>query len=217
MFLPLVLAAMPLLSTPSIAAGTYSYRASIGGQSTGTSTIVVKHGAADTVIDEQSSGSIGGMNASATATLVLGPDLSPASYSGSYVGQGQSATTTLSVVGHGANLTGPGGPQAFTLLPPATHFAVIDGALLAGFIALPAQMQAWNDAPIDAIAPIYGRAIPLSTEPATAAVRPAGIAAKDIALGIGGPYPFTIWYDPATFVTDRLDVPSQGIVITRVP
>ncbi|MHB8146592.1 MAG: hypothetical protein ACYDGM_04930 [Vulcanimicrobiaceae bacterium] len=217
MFLPLVLAAMPVVMAPSIAAGTYSYRSSIAGQSAGNSTILVTHTATETEIEEQTSGTIGGMDASAKATLVLGADLSPASYTGSYVGAGRSATTTLSVTGSTASLTGPAGPQAFTLLAPATHFVVIDGALLAGFMALPAQMQAWSDAPIDAIAPVYGRAVSLTAEAAVAAVRPTGVAANDVALAIGGPYPFTLWYDPATLITDQLDVPSQGIVVTRVP
>ncbi|HUZ50304.1 MAG TPA: hypothetical protein VMW12_11315 [Candidatus Dormibacteraeota bacterium] len=217
MFLAVVLAAMPIVTPPEIAAGTYSYHSSIGGQPAATSTIVVKRTATNTEIDEQSSGTIGGMSASAKATLVLGADLAPASYTGSYVGDGQSATTTLSVAGTTASLTGPAGPQSFTLLAPATHFAVIDAALLAGFIALPAQMQAWNDAPIDAIAPIYGRATPLATLPTAAVVRPAGIAAKDVALAVGGPYPFTLWYDPTTLVTDELEVPSQNIVVTRTP
>lgn len=211
------IATAPVTTATTIAAGTYGYRSSIAGQPAGTSTIVVKHNGALTEIDERTSGTIGGMDASATATMMLNADLSPASYAGSYVGAGQSATTALTITGSGANLTGPSGPQSFTLLAPATHFVVIDGALLAGFVALPAQMQAWKQLPVDAIAPIYGRTIPLSSSADAPPARPAGVAASDVSLAMGGPYPFTLWYNPTTLVTDELDVPSQGIVVTRTP
>ena len=206
---------MPSASGPALTVGTYHYVSSIGGQPTGTSTIIITRTATSTQIREQDSATIAGQQATASATLGLGSDLAPLTYTASYQGAGQSAATTANVTGATASLTGPAGPQTVALLAPATHFVVIDGALLTGFLALPAQMQTWNNAPVLALAPIYGRSIALSTDASTATKRPANLPAADVNVSLGGPYPFTIWYDPATFVTDEIDVPSQSIVVTR--
>jgi hypothetical protein len=37
-----------------------------------------------------------------------------------------------------------------------------------------------------------------------------------VALSFGGAVPFTIWYDPATYVPDLIDVPSQNLQVQRM-
>jgi hypothetical protein len=109
------------------------------------------------------------------------------------------------------------GQQTFALDPNAKHFVVIEPGLLSGIFALPAQMQAWNDSPVTAIAPAYGREEPLPpATPATSASRPANVPASDVSLSVGGSVPFTVWYDPATLIPDEIDVPSQSAAVTRV-
>jgi hypothetical protein len=57
------------------AAGTYRYTAALNGQRIGEWAVTVKAGNGDTEIDESSSANVAGMALSATAVLVLGPDL----------------------------------------------------------------------------------------------------------------------------------------------
>lgn len=200
---------------PVIATGTYSYHATLNGQPSGTSSIVVTHIGTTTEIAETTSGTIDGINASAKAAMTLGNTLVPTAYSGSYAGAGQSATSSVSFSAATAQVTGPSGILSFALIPPATHFAILDGALLAGFIALPAEMQTWSGAPAQAIAPVYGRSVTLALVSTAATPRPDDVPKIDATIGFAGPYPFTLWYDPSTFIVDELDIPSQGIIVTR--
>ena len=200
---------------PTIAIGTYTYHASLNAQPSGTSSIVVKRSGTTTEIDEQTAGTIAGINATASATLILGNNLVPTAYNGKYQGDGQAATSSVTFSANAAQVIGPSGTLTFGLTAPATHFAILDGALLAGFVALPAEMQAWNGAPAQAIAPVYGQSVALALAPSTVSTRPTDLPKADVAISVGGPYPFTLWYDPTTFITDELQVPSQGIIVTR--
>jgi len=200
----------------TITPGTYTYKSVINGQSVGTSTIVVKQSGAVTEIDEQTAGTINGVAASATATLDLNStDLSPTAYQGQYQGGGQSAKTSVTFDGGNANAVTPAGKMSFPLVRPATHFVVLDGALLAGFVALPAELRAWNNPSVTAIAPVYGQALTIAPEASPTSNRPANVPAADVVVAVPGPVAFTVWYDPSTNIADELDVPSQGIVVTR--
>jgi hypothetical protein len=200
----------------TIAPGTYTYKSAINGQSVGSSTIVVKQNGAVTEIDEQTAGTINGVQASAKATLNLAADLSPSAYQGEYQGGGQAAKTTVTFTETAANAVTPAGPKSFPLLGTANHFIVLDGALLSGFVALPAEMRAWNNATVTAIAPVYGQSLSLAPDPSVKPNRPATVPGADLAVSVSGQIPFTVWYDPSTNIADELDVPSQGIVVTRV-
>lgn len=200
---------------PVIATGTYTYRAALNAQPAGVSSIVVTHTGGATQISETTSGNVGGVSASATATLALGSNLAPMSYSGKYEGGGQSAASSVTFAANVAQVSAPSGKLAVTLAPPATHFAVLDGALLAGYFALPAEMQAWSNAPAQAISPVYDQAVTLTLAPAVTAPRPADVPKSDIAINLSASFAFTLWYDPTTFITDEIDVPSQGIVVSR--
>lgn len=212
--LPPVLSIAASATPPALAAGTYTYRSTVGGAAVGTSTIVVKRNADVTEVDETTSGTIQGVAASATATMALSGDLSPASYRASYQGGGQSASTSVTVNGATAAMNGTTGAKTISLAPNTTHFVIVDGAMLAGFFALPAQMQAWSASSVTALAPVYGQSVPLPIDAAKPA-RPHSVPAADAAVNVGGQVPFTVWYDPATYVADEIDVPSQQIVVTR--
>jgi len=78
-------------------------------------------------------------------------------------------------------------------------------------------MAAWNDAPSTAIAPTRPGSVLLDVAAqATPAPHPAGVPDGDVAIVFGGRLPFTIWYDPATFVPDEIDVPSENVSATRI-
>ena len=53
------------------------------------------------------------------------------------------------------------------------------------------------------------------SDASAAPARPADVAASDASISLTGQIPLTIWYDPTTYLTDEVDVPSQGLVVTR--
>jgi len=170
-------------------------------------------------LDESASGSASGLQFTGTARLTLDAGLAPTQYDGTYQVAGQNATVKVTLTPTVATVTGIGGgqPDPVVLLPTATHFVVVEPGLLAGLFALPAQMAAWNDAPTTAIAPTRPGGILLAVQaPATPAPHPSGVPANDVAVVFGGRLPFTIWYDPATFVPYEIDVPSENVSATRI-
>ena len=216
----LALTALVAVAPASLPAGSYTYTASLDGTPTGTSSLTVSRDGELTHIDEKASGTANGMDFAGTATLVLGADLAPTHYDGSYKLAGQDASVSAALTPTTATVkssaTG-GQPQTFSLGTAASHFVVIEPGLVAGFLALPAQMQAWNGGAVSAIAPAFGREVPIVPQPPAGPLAPpAGVPAQDAALSIGGHLPFTIWYDPATLIPDEIVVPSQNATVTRV-
>lgn len=197
-------------------AGTYRYSASLAAQPIGRWSVTVKQGGSDRQIDETSSATVMGMQLGATASLLLGSDLTPSKYDGSYTISGQnrhvSATltsTTASVV------TAMAGQQQLAMLPATRHFVVVEQGLLAGLFALPAQLAAWKESSVTWISPATGQAQLLTIAPAPPSGPPAGVPASDASISIDRPLSVTIWYDPATYVPDEISVPSQNAVLTR--
>jgi hypothetical protein len=205
--------------TPFLTPGTFTYAATLNGARTGSSTLTVTRDGSATEVAERASGTIDGMQLAAQATLTVGADLAPTAYNGSYHSGAMATTVTAALTADSATVinsqTG-GTPQTLSLTGGAQHFVVIEPGLIAGLFALPAEMEAWNDAPVLAVAPSYARGQEIAVEKSASPVRPAGVPAGDAVLAIGGRLPFTIWYDPATFVPDQIAVPSQDAVITRV-
>lgn len=199
-------------------AGIYRYAASLNGQSIGAWSVSVKPGSDGNEIDEDSTANFAGMQMSATAALILGPDLAPRSYSGNYRATGQAQTVTATLSSGTATITGGigGSTRTLSLEPGTNHFVVIEPALLAGLFALPAQFAAWGDTSVTWIAPITGQEEMITRNPATQSARPSGVPTQDLELSVGGQIPFTIWYDPATLAPDEVIVPSQNAVLTRV-
>lgn len=209
----LVAAAAPAVRIP--ADGTYTYAGAHAGQTFGHTRVTVSHDANVVTIAEDGSGAVGGTAGTATATLTLAiADLSPTSYV-SKLAQGDDVTqSNVAFSGNTATLTGGGDPQTFTLADGTTHFALADGALLSGFVALPAQLAAWNGSPATLLIPIYEQAIPLTISTAPEA-RPANVPAKDLSITASVPVDVTEWYDPVTLIPDEIDVPSLALTITR--
>ena len=105
--------------------------------------------------------------------------------------------------------------SSFDLPTSAKHFVVVDIDDFAGYLPLPAQMRAWNNAAVLAVVPSIGQSITLTPDASKSGTRPSGVPATDVALTFGGQAPFTIWYDPATNVPDEIDVTAQGISVIR--
>jgi hypothetical protein len=200
------------------APGAYNYTASMNGQPIGQWNVTVKRSDSATEIDEDSWASVMGMMLSAKATLALGPDLSPASYSGNYRAAGQNIAATVALTSASATITGTQSDAArtVTLLAQTHHFVVIEPGLLAGLFALPAQLASWNESKVTWVSPVTGSAQPLMKDPAPPTARPSGVPTQDVELSLTGQTPVTIWYDPASLVPDRIEVPSQHAILTRV-
>jgi hypothetical protein len=216
MLATLLLAALTGAAFP--AAGTYRYTASMGGQTIGSWALTVSQAAAQTQIDENSSANVMGMQLAATASLVLGTDLAPLRYTGTYRTPTQSPSVSVALTPTSATVIGAltNQPRQFTLAAQSHHFVVIEPGLMAGLFALPAQLAGWKDATVTWITPATAQASALTAGSVTSAPRPAGVSAQDTVISIAQPIALTIWYDPATFVPDQIDVPSQNAVLTRV-
>jgi hypothetical protein len=81
---------------------------------------------------------------------------------------------------------------------------------------LPAQLNAWKEATVTWIAPTSGRAQPLTANQPAPQTPPAGVPAHDALISIDQPIALRIWYDATTLVPDRIEVPAQSAVLTRV-
>jgi hypothetical protein len=200
------------------APGTYHYSASLAAQRVGEWTVMVKAQNADTEIDENSSASVAGMQLTASASLVLGADLAPLSYSGSYRTPMQSPNPAVTLTATSATVTGAvtsAGAKQFSLLPNTHHFVVVEPGLLAGLFALPAQLAAWKETSVTWITPATGEAQQLTVNPSSPQQAPNGVPVHDAILSIARPLVVTIWYDPTTLIPDQIAVPSQSAVLTR--
>jgi hypothetical protein len=198
--------------------GAYNYTASMNGQPIGQWNVTVKRNDSATEIDENSWASIMGMTLSAKATLALGSDLSPTSYTGNYLAGGQNVGVTVSLTAASATITGTQSESSRTVALGAGthHFVVIEPGLLAGLFVLPAQLASWNESTGTWLSPVTGAAQPLMKDSAAPPARPAGVPAQDVELSLTGQIPVTMWYDPVTFIPDRIEVPSQHTILTRV-
>ena len=200
------------------APGTYTYSAALAGQPVGQWTVAVRNDGGQTAIDEKSSANFGGLAVAATATLTLDTNLAPLRYDGSYSAPGQSINVTVAVASGGATVTSPlaSAPGLLQLAPGTTHFAIVEPGLLSGLFALPAQLNAWKESRVTWISPTSARAQLLVVGTTPPATRPAGVPPKDAVLSIDRPIAVSIWYDPSSFVPDRIDVPANQAVLTRV-
>ena len=202
-------------ATPAISPGTYTYAASANGAQVGTSVITVTSDGSNTTIAEKGSGSVQGQSGTAADTLTLGADLAPSAYQVTGTVGTQSIKGSASFANKTATVNGLSGTKSFDLLGSTKHFIVIDLGVIAGFVALPAQMASWNNAPVLAVIPSYGTSFTIAPDQSLAPARPASVPAADASLAFGGQIPFTIWYNPSNYVTDEIDVPAQNLTVTR--
>jgi hypothetical protein len=149
-----------------------------------------------------------------TLTLDAG-QLAPTGYTMNAVVDGRALKMTLSFNGQDAHQTGDLADKTYDLAADTKHFVVLDMGPFSGWFALPAQMQAWNDAPAVAIVPAMASGIPISPDSAAKTARPQSVPASDSAISVVTPMPFTLWFDPKTLLVDRLDFPTQGVSVVR--
>lgn len=212
--LPTLMLLAATAGTPAIPPGTYTYSATLAGKAVGTSTLTVKAGP-PIEIDEQASAGSGAQGNSAKSVMTLGPDLAPLTYTGDYVTAGNPMSVAATLTATTATV----GKQSFQLTGSTKHFIVAELGLTSGLFVLPAQMQAWNNGAVLVVLPAMAATVgtmAIVPDNSLAGTRPASVPAQDAVLAIGGQYPFTIWYDPSTYVPDEMEIPGQNVVVTRV-
>jgi hypothetical protein len=203
-------------ATAALAPGSYTYKALLSGANVGTSTVQVKSDGGITEIDERATGSYQGESGSGTAKLLLDATLAPTTYqaTGSFAGSPTKDGATMQ--GSTANVTTPRGETtAIPLLASTKHFVVIDLGTISGFIPLAAQMKAWGNTPALAVVPSFGKSLTIIPADPSSSSRPSTVPATDAEISFTGQAPFTIWYNPTTYVPDEIDVTAQGLQLIR--
>jgi hypothetical protein len=211
--LPLILAAV-VATTP--ADGTYTYAMSLNGAQVETTAVTVKHDpSGKLVLSESGTGNMNGRSGEVSDTLTLDQTLAPLGYSANAsIADSRSMQSSLAFKGGQAMQTGDV-TKTYQLAPDAKHFVVLDFGPFAGYFALPAQMQAWNDQPVFAIVPMYAQGVPIAVDKSLTPERPKNVPAGDVQISVKSPLQFTLWYDPNTLVVDEMDVPTEGVLVTR--
>lgn len=214
--LSLILAAA--IATPVPADGTYTYVMSLNGAQVLKSAVTVKRDlAGNIVLNESGTGSLNGRSGSIRDTLTLNPALAPVGYSAlASLADSRSMQSALAFKDGEATQSGDV-TKTYDLVADAKHFVVLDFGPFSGYFALPAQMQAWSDAPVVAIMPMYAQGMPITIDQTLKPDRPKTVPASDAQISVKNPVPFTVWYDPKTLVVDEMDVPTQGVSVTREP
>lgn len=217
--LPLILtvAAVTAPATPPVLPpdGTYTYVSTMNGTTVGTTAITVSRNSGGIILTEKGGGSFNGESGTIEDTLNLDNTLAPSAYSASASLGERALKSALTFNSGSATETGDAGTKTYDLTAGATHFVILDLGPFSGWFALPAQMAAWNNAPAIAIAPALGHGFPLAPAPAPASQRPKTVPAADASIDVTSPVGFTVWYDPKTLIVDRVEIPTQGFVVTR--
>ena len=214
--LSLVLAALTAAAAPP--AGTYDYVTNLNGAQVLKTAVTVAHDpAGNTILSENGTGTMNGRSGSVNDTLTLDPSLVPVGYSALASLADSRSMQAKVTFGAGQALQTGDVTKRYALSPDAKHFVVLDFGPFAGYFALPAQMQAWHDQPVTAIVPMYAQGVPIEIDKTIAPDRPKTVPAADTQISVKTPVQFTVWYDPKTLVVDELDVPSEGVSVTRRP
>lgn len=197
--------------------GSYRYTSSMNGAAIAQTTITVaRTPGGDLVLSESGSGSMNGQAGSVQDSLTLAPDLAPLAYTSlASIADSRNMRASVAFAGNQARQTGDVS-IVYRLPANVSHFVLMDVGPFSGFFAIPAQMQAWNDAPVLALIPNFAQAATLTLDRALAPDRPSGVPRRDRELSFSSIVALSMWYDPATLVVDRVDVPSDGLVVTRL-
>ena len=195
--------------------GTYHYEAFINKGSVGGTAVTLSNEAQGFKITESSTAHLPTGDTRANATLLLTPNLIPVSYISSYKVQDDSMQVEASFDGRAATVTAGTDKRTFQLGGSSKSFIILDNASMAGFLILPAQMKAWNDADTTALVPANASQAFLSVLHDVTPQRPAAIPAADVSLSFTGEAPFVEWYDPNTLIVDEVDVPGQNLRVVR--
>jgi hypothetical protein len=214
--LSLILAAAVAAAAP--VDGTYTYVTQFNGAQVEKTAVTVKHDPlGNVVLSESASGFMNGRSGSISDTLTLDQQLAPVGYSSlASIADSRSMRAAVTFKNDQALQSGDV-TKTYSLAADAKHFVVLDFGPFTGYFAFPAQMQAWNDQPVIAIVPLYAQGVPIAVDKSIVADRPKGVPAADAQISVKNPVEFTVWYDPKTLVVDEMDVPSEGVIVTRRP
>ncbi|PZR60783.1 MAG: hypothetical protein DLM53_10500 [Candidatus Eremiobacter antarcticus] len=208
-------AALAADAPPAPPDGTYSYSIDRASANIGTSTVTVKR-SGDAIMVHETQAMPAQKFAVTVDETLAGSQLAPKSYVGNYTMEGGTPVVVrMSFNGSRADATvdGASGSTSLKLPPRITSGYVIEGALLTGFLFLPAQLHASRATAFAGIVPSKLTQVTNTVDRGMRPVRPPGAPANDIAVSIRGPVDFQEWYDPTTFVLDAVSVPSQNVLI----
>ena len=183
--------------------GTYQYQTTLGSQRVGSSTIVVSRSGGNVEVAE--SGGLLGQG------LVSRRTLTAASFStSSYAADADGKHLVVSFSGNEATLTVSG--RSVTIAAPSNAPFLLSDNMAAGFALLPATLHVTGAKELTLACVCGGfAALPVTVADETPE-RPAGVPAGDAVLAVRMQgVVATLWYNPATFVLDRFDLPSQQL------
>jgi hypothetical protein len=218
----LLAAAASAAGTPAAAPpdGTYAFVVTRGVQKSGDSTVTVKRMGAAIIVHEVETF----VGVTDTVDETLEPnDLLPTSYIASFPLTSEVGITAhLSFFTEGAKETvdGTSGETDFRLETGTTRLIVVDGAMMTGFLFVPAQIQSLSLSTFTALSPSRADTYNCKVDPAAKPTRPATLPATDVSVTINGSSPtgnvrFVEWYDPQSMIVDEVDVPAEQVTITR--
>jgi len=215
MYSLIFLLAAATASPATLPEGSYTYDSAVPGRGKGTTSVNVRRSGDGFTLEENASGASDSITGSGKATMSLDASLTPTAYRATYSFGGVPTDVSVNFNGTIATESAAAGPQTFALGGVAQHFVVVDGVLLSGYLALPAQMHAWQNAAVMGLVPMFGRAFQLAPDTTLQIPHPKAVPTNDSVLAFSSPVAFSIWYDPSTLVVDEIDVPSQNATITR--
>ena len=200
--------------------GAYAFAVIRAGQKSGDSTVTVKRIGASITVHELETF----VGVTDTVDETLEPnDLQPTSYLSSFPLTSEVGITAhLAFYSGGAKETvdGVSGETDFHLETGTTRLLVVDGAMMAGFLFVPAQVKALSLSGFTALSPSRADTYDCKVDWAAKPTRPDALPQTDVSMTVNGSSPagnvrFIEWYDPQTMIVDEVDVPAEQVTITR--
>jgi hypothetical protein len=196
--------------------GAYTYALKQGSTTVATSTVTVKRSGSVIGIHEAESvqdPTLGAVQVSADESLVT-ETLAPLSFSADYMASGKTTSIKLALAGNAGVFYANGQRLSVPvkLLPDTQSMLVQDQTLVLSFLCVPGLLQSVKATALTQVAPTAGTVRLMRVDPAPQ-LKPTGLPAADVGVGIASPVAFSVWFDPRTGVVDEIDVPSQSLVI----
>ncbi len=195
--------------------GTYVYRATYAGSEIAKDTIVVTSSGTNVVVRDAGTISVQSVSALATTTFDAAT-LSETGYTADFTLPAGTQHTDVSFAPGDVTVRVPG--QIVSIKADPSAPLEFTGDNLAGsFFMLLAALHAHAAARFTLAALEGGVALVSQVQPLANATRPPGVPSADIAADVTfGQAAQTFWYDPATYVVDAVEIPSQGAEIRLV-
>ncbi|MFN2527957.1 MAG: hypothetical protein ABR584_04475 [Candidatus Baltobacteraceae bacterium] len=195
--------------------GTYHYSAYLKNKEVGNNTITIVRTAAGIKIDERSSVSLSAGDSRAQTSMLLDEKLLLEGYHGHYEMAEQTMDANVTLADRSATVTAGKDVKTALLGGTSKGFIVLDAAMVAGFVMLPAQMHALGNADATVLVPGTGESSFIEVIPDNKIARPPNVPAADVSISFAGTSPFVEWYDPQTFVVDEIIIPGQDLIVKR--